>query len=172
MKLKLDFEESEKRRIEAEIRELEKPESVVSSKTGSVIGFDESEQYTPKFSRGSVKIFSSDGKVSRQPSRKSSISDQSSSSSDTEPIMAKSQSPPIPAERSFKSGTSNGTPRIYGKARNKGSKRPNTGESSVRKIVSVNRTSLRSDEVAWSSYGYGYRHVDDMSMLVKIFGCW
>ena len=129
MKLKLDFEESEKRRIEAEIRELEKPESVVSSKTGSVIGFDESEQYTPKLSRGRVKIFSSDGKVSR--GRKSSISDQSSSSSDTEPIMAKSQSPPIPAERSFKSGTSNGTPRIYGKARNKGSKRPNTGEWSI-----------------------------------------
>ena len=142
MKLKLDFEESEKRRIEAEIRELEKPESVVSSKTGSVIGFDESEQYTPKLSRGRVKIFSSDGKVSRQPSRKSSISDQSSSSSDTEPIMAKSQSPPIPAERSFKSGTSNGTPRIYGKARNKGSKRPNTGESSVREMLSVNWMSL------------------------------
>ena len=140
MKLKLDFEESEKRRIEAEIRELEKPESVVSSKTGSVIGFDESEQYTPKLSRGRVKIFSSDGKVSR--GRKSSISDQSSSSSDTEPIMAKSQSPPIPAERSFKSGMSNGTPRIYGKARNKGSKRPNTGESSVREMLSVNRTSL------------------------------
>ena len=127
-RLKLDFEESEKKRIEAEIRELEKPESVVTSVTGSVIGFDESEQYTPKLSRGRVKIFTSDGKVSRQPSRKSSISDQSSSSSDTEQIIVKTQSPPIPAERSFKSGTSNGTPRIYGKARNKGSKRPNTGK--------------------------------------------
>ena len=133
MKLKLDFEESEKRRIEAEIRELEKPESVctsvATSVTGSVIGFDKSEQYTPKLSRGSVRIFSSDGKVSRQPSRKSSISDQSSSSSESEPIIVKTQSPPVPAERSFKSGTSNGTPRIYGKARNKGSKLPNTGTS-------------------------------------------